>query len=423
MSASRGQKDAFGLIALAVGAGIVAVGAGTWPDALRGLNAPVWVLLAAGGVFALAGASLLSHGRTPPWVQAVIGNCILTLFAVIPAWIAWGGSRRGFSVSGSLGGFWLATGFDGADFGRLVFAGSAILMGLIALAVWIAWLRKLSWSERGYVLVAALLAAQLLFVTMPAEPRWPDIADDHQRLARYALLVEDEGWARIDGAGVRRWNFPPWRNFEDWTKAARSRLAAARKAPAGQDVLDIPLIATPPLLDGSIGADEWRGARRIELAPQALGTVVHVAGDARYLYFAADVPADATSTGFDQFRVWFHIGLSPWLDNERAFVGRAGEVSALRQTRFPWGDNPPRPRTDRRIYERARGASALNGHRRFELALERVESGIAPGVAFPLWLEVEGDPQRDAAGKFKARTDLGRAGSHTAPLWLRIGSQ
>lgn len=420
MSASRGQIDTFGLITLAIGAGIMALGSGLWPDALRGLNAPVWVLLAAGGVFALAGASLASQGRTPPWVQAVIGNCILTLFAVIPAWIAWGGSRRGFSASGNLGGLWLATGFDEVDFGRMVFGGAALLMGMIALAVWVAWLRKLSWSGRGWFVIAAALAAQLLFVTMPAEPRWPDVADDHQRLARYALLVEDEGWARIDGGEARRWYFPPWRNFEDWTKAARSRLAATRTVPAGQEVLAIPFIATPPLLDGNIGADEWRGARRIELAPQALGTVVHVVADARYLYFAADVPADTTSAGFDQFRVWFHIGLSPWLDNERAFLDRHGRVSSLRQTRFPWGDHAPRPRTDWRIYERARGASTLSGRRRFELALERDESGIAPGVAFPLWLEVEGDPQRDAAGKFKARTYLGRAGSHAAPLWLRI---
>jgi hypothetical protein len=420
MSAGRGQRDAVGLIVLAVGAGILALGAGTWPDALRGLNAPIWVLLAAGGVFALAGASLLSHGRTPPWVPAVIGICILTLFAVIPAWIAWGGSRRGFSVAGGVGGVSLALGFDLADIGRLVFAGSALLTGLIAVVVWIAWLRKLSWPGRAWFAAAVTLAAYTLLVAMPAEPRWADVADDHQRLARYALLTEDEGWARVDGAGVRRWNFPPWRNFEDWTKSARSRLAAARKAPAGQEVLDIPYLATPPQLDGSIGADEWRGARRIELAPQALGTVVHVAGDARYLYFAADVPADTTSEGFDQFRVWFHIGLSPWLDNERAFVGRAGEVSSLRAMRFPWGDHAPRSRTHWHIYERARGASSVSGHRRFELALDLDEAGIAPGVAFPLWLEVEGDPQRDAAGKFKARTDLGRAGSHQAPLWLRL---
>lgn len=420
MSASRGQRDAFGLIALLVGAGLMGLASGIWPDALHGLHAPVWVLLAAGGVFALAGASLASHGRTPPWVQTAIANCILTLFAAIPAWIAWGGSRRGFSASGGLGGAWLSLDFDFADFGRMVFGGSAIVMGLIALAVWIAWLRKLSWAGRGGFAIALALAAQLLFVTMPAEPRWPNVADDHQRLARYALLVEDEGWSRLRGGEPRRWYFPPWRNFEDWTKAARSRLAASRKTPAGQAVLDIPALAAPPLLDGSIGEEEWRGARRIVLAPEGLGSVVRIAADARHLYFAADVPADTTADGFDQFRVWFHIGLSPWLDNERVFLDRHGGVSALRQTRFPWGDNPPRRRTDWYIYERARGASALSGHRRYELALDLHEAGIAPGVAFPLWLEVEGDPQRDAAGKFKARTDLGRAGSHAAPLWLRI---
>ena len=292
--------------------------------------------------------------------------------------------------------------------------------GLIALAAWISWLRKLSWSGRGYFAAAAALAAHLLLVVMPAEPRWPELADDHQRLARYALLVEDEGWSRLDGKEPRRWYFPPWHNFEEWTKAARSRLAASRIAPAGQEVLSIPAIAAAPRLDGSIGEDEWRGARRIALAPHALGSVVHIAGDERFIYFAADVPADTTNEGFDQFRVWFHIGLSPWLDNERAFVGRAGEVNSLRQTRFPWGEYAPRSRTDWRIYERARGASAVSGHRRFELALDLGESGIAPGIAFPLWLEVEGDPRRDAAGKFKARTDLGRAGSHAAPLWLRI---
>ena len=231
MSASRGQRDAFGLIALLVGAGIMGLAAGFWPDALRGLNAPSWVLLAVAAVFALAGASLASHGRTPPWVQAVIGNCMLTLFAVIPAWIAWGGSRRGFSVSGGLGGAAAMLGFDFADMARLAFAGGALLMGLIAFAVWIAWLRKLSWTARGGFFIALALAAQLLFVTMPAEPRWPDVADDHQRLARCALLVEDEGWSRLRG-GPRRWYFPPWRNFEDWTKAARNRLAASRSAPA-----------------------------------------------------------------------------------------------------------------------------------------------------------------------------------------------
>ena len=103
-------------------------------------------------------------------------------------------------------------------------------------------------------------------------------------------------------------------------------------------------------------------------------------------------------------------------------MDRSGAVTTLRATRFPWGDFPPRSRTDWRIYENARGASSLEGHRRFELALDLAEAGITPGVPFPAWLEIEGDPRRDAAGKFKARSILGRAGSHAAPLWLRVAA-
>ena len=50
------------------------------------------------------------------------------------------------------------------------------------------------------------------------------------------------------------------------------------------------------------------------------------------------------------------------------------------------------------------------------------EAGIVPGVAFPLWLEIEGDPLRDANRKFKARSNLGQAGSNDAPLWFRVAA-
>lgn len=419
-AATRQERDGAGLIALLIGLGITALGGGVFPDLLHGAHAPMWVLLAAGGVFALAGISLLTQGRTPDWVQRLILNCLLTLFAAIPAWIAWGGSRHGFSASA--GWVQLHFGFEFADIGRMVFAASALLMGLIASLAWISWFAKLSWTARGGLGAVAVLAANLLLVVLPAEPRWPEVRDDHERLGRYALMVEDEGWSRIEGHEPRRWNFPPWRNFEQWTKAARSRLAAGRVAPAGQEIVTIPALVAPPAIDGAIGEGEWRGARRIPLEPESLGSSVLIASDDRFLYLAADAPADTTATGFDQFRFWFHIRLSPWLDNERVFVDRSGAVTALRATRFPWGDYPPRSRTDWRIYENARGASSLDGHRRFELALDLAEAGITPGVHFPAWLEIEGDPLRDAAGKFKARSDLGRAGSHTAPLWLRVAA-
>ncbi|MFH1869198.1 MAG: hypothetical protein ABIG36_00990 [Pseudomonadota bacterium] len=415
-----GRHDIAGIIVLMIGAGILALGSGIAPHLLEGSNAPVWVLLASGALFALPGLMLLSQGRLPAWVRTLLGNCLLTLFAVIPAWVAWGGDSRAFSGSGGLTG--LIPGLSFVGFARLAFALAALVMGLVALFAWIAWIKRLGRTGRAGLLAGAFLAAWLLLRVMPAEPRWPDSVDDHERLARYALMVEDEGWGRIGGRHPRRWYYPPWRNIEQWTKAARSRLAAVRALPAGQAALLVPRIATAPEIDGAIGEAEWRGALRIALVPEALGSSVRAASDGRRLYLAAEVPADTTTDGFDQFRVWFHIGLSPWLANERALVDRSGGINVLRATRFPWGDNPPRSRTDWHIHEKAAGASSLDGHRRFELALDLDEAGIVPGVAFPLWLEIEGDPVRDANRKFRARSNLGQAGSYDAPLWFRVAA-
>jgi len=416
--ATRQEKDFAGLIALAIGAGICAIGGGLFPSVLESANAPTWIVLGSGGLFVLSGLSLFAQERTPAWVTGLLANLLLTLFAAIPAWIATEGRADAFSLS-------FGAGASGVEFGamdvmRLAFGGVALLIAVIALFAWLHWLATLSWYARGYLLAGGLLAWYGLFVMLPAEPRWPELADDHARLARYSLLVEDGGWARLRGSGPRRDLFPPWHNLEDWTKAARDRLAAARVAPPESTLLEIPALAAPPRIDGRIDAGEWQGALRVDLQPDDKGSTVLLAADQSHLYLAAEAPADTTADGYDQFRFWFHIGLSPWLVSERVHLDRAGTVLALRQSRYPWGDNPPRSRSDWRIYARARGATTVAGHRRYELVLDLAESGIRAGVPFPGWLEIEGDPLRDAAGKFRARNDLGRAGSHQAPLWLRI---
>jgi hypothetical protein len=418
MKPASERHDIVGIIVLLVGAGILALGSGVHPPLLAGAHAPTWVLLAVGGIFTLPGLILLSQGRTPPWLQALLGNCVITLFAIVPAWVAWGGDPRAFSSAAGF--FGLFASFSFANFGRIVFAGSALLIGLVACFIWLRWISGLSWAGRGALAAGAVLVAYLLLAVMPAEPHWPGLRDDHERLARYALMFEDEGWSRIDNRYPRRWMFPPWRNFEQWTKAARNRLTAARTLPEGQVALAVPPLATAPAIDGVIDEREWQGALRLDMLPVAFGSRVWLASHGRKLYLAADVPADTTAEGFDQFRFWFHLALSPWLENERAFVDRSGYVSAMRAARFPWGNNPPRSRTDRNIYEDTAGASSINGHRRFEMSLDLAESGIVPGVPFPAWLEIEGDPLRDANGKFKARTNLGNAGSYGVPLWFRV---
>ena len=49
------------------------------------------------------------------------------------------------------------------------------------------------------------------------------------------------------------------------------------------------------------------------------------------------------------------------------------------------------------------------------------EIGIAVGVAFAAFAELETDPLRDKQGKFNRRVELGRLGNAQAPIWLRIG--
>lgn len=269
------------------------------------------------------------------------------------------------------------------------------------------------------MLAAAPLSGYLLLVVMPAEPDWPDIHDDHERLARYAMLSEQEGSYKNAGDEPARWNFLPWRNFEQWTKAARSRLAAARTLPPGQAATTIPRSISVTDIDGEID-DEWEDALRLPMSPEILGSAAFIKSDGKFLYLAGDAPADTTSDGYDQFRFWFHIGLSPALENERIFVGKSGDISTLRTVHFQQKIRKQDYRVDKQIYELACGTTSMNGHRRFELALNLEESGIKPGAPFPAWIEIEGDPLADANGKFTHRTNLGQIGSKDVPLWFRI---
>jgi hypothetical protein len=67
-----------------------------------------------------------------------------------------------------------------------------------------------------------------------------------------------------------------------------------------------------------------------------------------------------------------------------------------------------------------RSASTVTGFRQFEAAVDLADAGIGPGVTFPAYLDIEGDPILDPAGKFKARFIEGQIGSVTQPIWLRV---
>lgn len=409
-----------GVLMLAMGGFIMAGGAGLFPSTLKGANAPLWVILAAGAIFALAGVSFFAQRWLPKSLAGMLPCLLLTLFAIIPAWVAFGDGPRQFSMSVS--GFGMAAWWDDVSLGRIAFGFAAVVVGLLALVVWAAWWRSLPGWGRATSIPVAALAGWLLFVVVPAEPRWDGLADDHERLRRYGDIGEREGWLRH--ARSNRpigWAYPPWRNLDAWSKAARSRLAAQRATPDGTPVHAVPLLARAPTIDGAIGADEWQGALILPMTQGDGRAQVRLLSDGRRLFLAGEAPADTTASGYDQFRFWFHLHLSPAMPYERAFLdGSGGEVNVMRSTVFPRGDNPDFMRTDWRTHALARGASTFDGFRRYEMSLDLDESGLHRGVAFPAFIDIEGDPEKHPNGKFKARTIVGQAGSLLEPVWLRI---
>jgi len=217
---------------------------------------------------------------------------------------------------------------------------------------------------------------------------------------------------------------------EQWIRKARSEISCVRKAPPGVRVLTIPRAKLAPSLDGRIVPEEWQGALRVALESATGGASVLLLAHGGQLYLAAHATPDRTEEGYDQFRFWFHLDLSPYLRNERVFVSRNGHLVQLRDAWLPGERDPiqeaPPPGTrltqksDWNIFERSRAASRVESYRQYELAVDLEELGLFPGVLFPAFFEIEGDPLKDAAGKFKSRTILGTAGSQSQPVWLHV---
>lgn len=218
---------------------------------------------------------------------------------------------------------------------------------------------------------------------------------------------------------------------EQAVRQARDKIAGTRRAPAGTTVLVVPRASAAPRLDGVAAELEWRGALRIALEPARRKASVLLLWHGGHLYLAALAPSDRTDAGFDQLRFWYHLDLSPFFENERAMIGGRGDARTLRGVRLPRagettirdGMDPKALQrdTDWGVHGRLYAASAVTGFRQFEAAIDLAEAGIAPEVAFPAYIEIEGDPETDAAGKFKARVTEGQIGSQGQPIWLRLG--
>ena len=185
-----------------------------------------------------------------------------------------------------------------------------------------------------------------------------------------------------------------------------------------------------PSIDGRFGEHEWQDALAVAIGINNADTTLYLMADDSHLYIACDAENETTEGGYDQFRFYIHLDTSPLLVNERIHVGRrSGMLGGIRQTRVRWQDGPPTDENERwktydisdwQIYQHARGASAIDGHRRYEAVLQLAEVGLHRFVPFPAWADVESDPEKTASGKTGGRRYLGQLGAQTAPVWLVI---
>ncbi len=214
-------------------------------------------------------------------------------------------------------------------------------------------------------------------------------------------------------------------------KAARARIANSLIAPPGVTPTEIPMLDNPQIaIDGFFSSQEWDDALSVPIGIDGASTRLFLAADAEHLYLACDVPEETTDRGYDQFRFYFHLDITPLLVNERVHVGRTdGPLGGIRQTKVRWQGAEPTSDNERwkkygisdwQIYRNAHGASAIDGHRRYEAVLPLDEIGLTLGVPFTAWADVETDPAKDENGRFSHRRYLGQLGAQTAPIWFVI---
>jgi hypothetical protein len=275
---------------------------------------------------------------------------------------------------------------------------------------------------RGFIYAAALIAACFGLLQMPRTAAlWDGLPDDAARIERII------GWTARPGI-FANWlgkhgplHFPPHWLLHEWLGVLRAQQAARQTTPAGTAPIKVPIVATVPAIDGRIDHAEWVGATALDLLPASLGSRLYLRSDGQYLYLAADVPPDTTAEGFDQLRITLHNHSTHHFQGERIFIDRGGSVNVLRSLIDP-ASKPGQPRwISRRIaYDGLEGATTVSGHRQYEMAIDLAAAGLDPRSPFNLWVDIEGDPLKDAAGKFKARSVMGRLGDSRLPLWLQL---
>ncbi|MFQ5944949.1 MAG: hypothetical protein ACE5NC_01690 [Anaerolineae bacterium] len=137
----------FGLILIVFSLFAFAIATGTLPAESVGLEAPPWIAALVGGILGLFGALILftgmseREGGSGPWAELLsllqpwAVALIITLFAIVGGWIAFGPGEREFE--GGLSLFFIEIEGPSPEFeGRCAFGLGAVLAGLIAAYAW-----------------------------------------------------------------------------------------------------------------------------------------------------------------------------------------------------------------------------------------------------------------------------------------------
>lgn len=126
------DKNASGVGLITSAVGLFFVGLSIWGSG-EGFNAPRWVIAAAGGVFFLAGLSIV--GQRYRFFNGFVVALMVTLFGLAVTWVSFGPGEREFTSTVSVP--FLSFSRSSSELsGRICFAPGAILLDGMALYLW-----------------------------------------------------------------------------------------------------------------------------------------------------------------------------------------------------------------------------------------------------------------------------------------------
>jgi hypothetical protein len=144
LPASQRRIVAFALIA---GGSVFIAGGLRWIDIAPAPGVPQWLIGVVGALFALAGVAA-GLGPRPSRGLALVAALLVTGFAVVAGWIAFGPGARTFATTAGAGALAVGGGANGG-LGRVAFGIGAAVCGAWALALWWRALRPLPADDAG----------------------------------------------------------------------------------------------------------------------------------------------------------------------------------------------------------------------------------------------------------------------------------